>query len=51
MIFMHYNGSPFESEAVKVRHCLHWYSQTVIPYIPSCWVVFPVYISIHVTFP
>jgi len=42
MIFMGYNRCPFKSEAVKVRRCLCWYSQKVIPYIPSCWVVFPV---------
>ena len=42
MIFMRYNGRPFRSEAVKVRRCLRWSSQTVIPYVPSCWVVFPV---------
>lgn len=32
---MRYNGCLFESEAVavKVRRCLRWYSQTVIPYI------------------
>ena len=43
MIFMRYNGCPFKSEAVKVRRCLRWSSQTVIPYVLSCWVVFPVF--------
>ena len=47
MIFMRYNGRPFRSEAVKVRRCLRWFSQTVIPYVPSCWVVFPVYANLR----
>jgi len=42
MILTRYNQRPFKSEAVKVRHCLPWSSQMVIPYVPSCWVVFPV---------
>ena len=40
---MRYNGCPFNSEAVKVCRCLRWSSQTVIPYVLSCWVVFPVF--------